>query len=339
MTSRQPWFIGLMLALAVGLLAPLAAQTPVPAALSAPPQAPATPTEVRVSVHINDIQQVNLRTHSFYADLYVGFRWRDPGLAPAKTVTWMNPFQLWAHVSRPMTDGPRALANGDLFEWVRTRGEFNVTLPLHKYPFDRQTLVAEFADRSHPSSRMIYVLDGVTIADDISLPGYRTGKPRLTISEIQGLGVVEDLMGLPDEDFTRVRIEIPIERPWLPYAVKLLLPLFVATACAALMFLVPPQFVEARVGLGITSVLILVALQLTLNADLPEVDYLMALDKLYLASYLFDFVAIGAVAWATSRHLHDLSGPAIRAFDRRTLAVLSVGYVALAVLALTTSGG
>ena len=333
MTSRLPWVIGLMLALAAGLV-PLAAQTPAPS----PPGAPTRPAEVRVSIHINDIQQVSLRTHSFYADLYVGFRWRDPDLAPAKTLTWMNPFQLWAHISRPMTGGPRTLPNGDLFEWVRNRGEFNVTLPLHKYPFDRQILVAEFADRSNPSSRMTYVLDGATIADDISLPGYRTGKPRLTISEIQGLGAVEDLMGLPDEDFTRIRIELPIERPWLPYAVKLLLPLFMATACAALMFLVPPRFVEARIGLGITSVLILVALQLTLNADLPEVDYLMVLDKLYLASYLFDFAAIGAVAWATSRHLHDLSGSAIRALDRRILAGLSAGYVVLAVLALTTSG-
>lgn len=341
MTSRLPWLIGLMLALAAGVLVPLAAQTPVPAPppALALPGSPTGPSEVRVSVHINDIQQVNLRTHSFYADIYVGFRWRDPDLSPAKTLTWMNPFQLWAHISRPMTDGPRRLANGDLFEWVRNRGEFNVALPLHQYPFDRQLLVAEFADRDVPSSRMTYVLDDVTIADDIGLPGYDTGTPRLTIAKTHGLGAVEHLAGDPDQDFTRVRIEIPIERPWLPYAVKLLVPLFVATACGALMFMVPPQFVEARIGLGITSVLILVALQLTLNSDLPDVDYLMALDKLYLASYLFDFVAIGAVAWATSRHLHDLSGPAIRAFDRRTLAALSAGYVVLAVLALTTSGG
>ena len=48
MTSRQPWFVGLMLALAVGLLAPLAAQTPAPAPPPTPPQAPTKPTEVRV---------------------------------------------------------------------------------------------------------------------------------------------------------------------------------------------------------------------------------------------------------------------------------------------------
>lgn len=338
MTSRLPWFVGLMLALAVALLAPLAAQTP---ALPppAPPQAPGKAAEVRVSVHINDIQQVNLRTHSFYADIYVGFRWRDPAMEPAKTMTWMNPFQLWAHISRMMNDAPRTLPDGDLFEWVRNRGEFNVTLPLHQYPFDRQLLVAEFSDRAVMSSRMTYVLEGVSIAEDIGLPGYQVGKPRLVAYKTHGLGSIEHLEGQPDDDFPRVRIEIPIERPWLPYAVKLLVPLFVATACGALMFMVPPQFVEARIGLGITSVLILVALQLTLNSDLPEVDYLMALDKLYLASYLFDFGAIGAVAWATSRHLHDLSGPEIRAFDRKTLAALSAGYAVLAVLALTTSGG
>jgi hypothetical protein len=313
-----------MLALAGALAAPLAAQTP------------PKPAEVRVSVHINDIQQVSLRTHSFYADFYVGFRWLDPDLEPAKTLTWMNPYQLWAHVSRPMTDGPRRLPDGDLFEWVRYRGEFNIALPLHNYPFDRQLLVAEFADRALTSSRMVYVMEKITIADDIKLPGYDIGTPRLDATHAAGLGAIDDLSGPPAENFIHARIEVPISRPWLPYAVKLLLPLFIATGCAALMFLVPAQFVEARMGLGITSVLILVALQLTLNADLPEVDYLMMLDRLYLAGYLFDFAAIAAVTWSTTRYLHDLAGPGIRALDRKLIAGLGAGYVALVVLALTS---
>ena len=90
-------------------------------------------------------------------------------------------------------------------------------------------------------------------------------------------------------------------------------------------------------GLGITSVLILVALQLTLNSDLPDVDYLMDLDKLYLSSYVFDFAAIGLVAWGTHRHLDDLQGPAIRALDARILTGLGVGYVLLAALVLLPS--
>ena len=36
-------------------------------------------------------------------------------------------------------------------------------------------------------------------------------------------------MGSADSAFTRLRIEIPIERPRVPYAVKLPLPLFLAT--------------------------------------------------------------------------------------------------------------
>jgi hypothetical protein len=295
----------------------------------------AAPAEVRVSVHIADIQQVNLRTHSFYADVYVGFRWSDPALEPAKTFTWVNPFQLWAHVARPMTDGPRKLANGDLFEWVRHRGEFNVTLQLHQYPFDRQTLVAEFADRDIPSSRMVYVLEGITFAEDLSLPGYVTGKPRLVNIGTLDLGAIEKLLGMPEDDASHARIEIPIVRPWLVYAIKMLLPLFVATGCGALMFLVPARFVEARIGLGITSVLILVALQLTLNSDLPEVDYLTLLDKLYITSYLFDFIAIALVAWATGRHLGNLNSSALAALERRMLFGLGSAYVVITSLTVT----
>jgi hypothetical protein len=105
------------------------------------------------------------------------------------------------------------------------------------------------------------------------------------------------------------------------------------------MFWVPPQFVEGRVGLGITSVPILVALQLTLNADLPDVDYLMMLDKLYIAGYLFDFAALACVAWLTNRYLHDLSGARVIALDHRMLVVLVSAFCVLVLLALTTSGG
>ncbi len=100
---------------------------------------------------------------------------------------------------------------------------------------------------------------------------------------------------------------------------------------AALSLLVHPKYVEGRIGIGITALLTLVALQITSNDDLPEVDYLILLDKLYILSYAFvvlTMVMIVRNSWV------DASGniaAAVKA-DRRALAGLSVAYFTCATL-------
>ena len=62
-----------------------------------------------------------------------------------------------------------------------------------------------------------------------------------------------------------------------------------------------PRYVEGRIGLGITALLTLVALQLTSGASLPDVDYLMMIDKIYLLAYLFIILALARVVMTSWR--------------------------------------
>jgi hypothetical protein len=81
--------------------------------------------------------------------------------------------------------------------------------------------------------------------------------------------------------------------------VKAFLPVLLIVICASLIFFIMPSRVDGRIGLGITALLTLVALQLTASSSLPEVGYLMLIDKIYLASYAFIIAALGRVV-ATS---------------------------------------
>ena len=65
------------------------------------------------------------------------------------------------------------------------------------------------------------------------------------------------------------------------------------------MFLLAPTYVDARVDVGITSLLTIVALQMTFNQDLPDVGYLMLMDKVYLSSYGFVIFGLGVVVRTT----------------------------------------
>ena len=123
-------------------------------------------------------------------------------------------------------------------------------------------------------------------------------------------------------------MSIPVTRPVVAMSIKTFVPIGLIVVCAALVFFVRPRYVEGRIGLGITALLTLVALQLTSGASLPDVDYLMMLDKIYLLAYLFIIIALARVV-ATSWGGADRSrGARSRARDRIWVAVLLATYVA-----------
>lgn len=67
--------------------------------------------------------------------------------------------------------------------------------------------------------------------------------------------------------------------------IRLLVCFLVNVLAAALSLLLDPTHVEARVGLSLTALLTLVAMQFTMQTGLVEVAYLTLLDHIYLLSY------------------------------------------------------
>ena len=88
-----------------------------------------------------------------------------------------------------------------------------------------------------------------------------------------------------------------------------------------------PRYVEGRIGLGITALLTLVALQLTSGASLPDVDYLMMIDKIYLLAYLFIILALARVVMTSWRGDAEAEASISRS-DRLWVGVLLAAYVA-----------
>jgi hypothetical protein len=250
---------------------------------------PAAPTEVIVGVYLNDIQQLDLQTHSYVMDFYLWFRWQNPDVNPQATLEFMNPYQLWGHINTPLYEAPQDLPDGWKYTAIRYQGQFNSKLPLEKYPFDTQNLIMEFEDNSSGSGGLKFVPDKnpITINPELTLPGYLLGKPTLIVADKPYPTNFGDTRLTQLEPYSHVTINVPVHRPWFTYAIKVILPIFLVAACAALVFWIHPSYVEGRIGMGITALLTLVALQLTSNSQLPEVDYLMMIDMLFIAAYFF----------------------------------------------------
>lgn len=290
------------------------------------------PSVVKVGALINDIQQLDLQSHSYNVDMYIWFKWDEPEINPARSFEFLNAFEFWGHILTYETSKPEVLPDGTLYQVIRNQGKFNTKLPLERYPFDTQHLRVELEDSTATEDGIVFEpdTDPIALSRDLTIPGWDVGDPTLSVISNQ----YESNFGDPRTDdvtYSRAIIDLPLARPAGTYSLKLLLPMLLVALTAALSLAVHPKYVEGRIAVGITALLTLVALQITSNSSLPEVDYLILLDKLYILSYAFVVLTMAMIvrnSWV------DASGnvdAAIRA-DRRGLALLVGGYIVAAVL-------
>lgn len=303
------------------------------ALLAGPPQAtPAAPPvphpiPVTVGAYVNDIQNVDVKTHSYNLDVYIWFRWREPSIKPGSTFEFMNPYETWGHVKTGQNDEPEKLPNGEYYQEVRTQGRFRTKFDLTSYPFDRQVLLVELEDAELPARDLVFVPDSVPVRINpaLVLPGFDLGAPQLEVTNFK----YPTNFGDPRESdltYSRVKLEIPMARPVLSYVIKVILPVFFVLLVVALMFMLHPRNVEAQLALGVTALLTLVALQLTSNANLPEVGYLVLIDKLYLSAYLFVISSLSVIVATTWLINRDQEARAA-GINRRFFVGLSLVYL------------
>jgi hypothetical protein len=318
---------------------PAAAASEKERAANAAAREPAGPRKdvVRIGALINDIQQLDLQSHSYNVDMYIWFKWRNPKIDPAHSFEFLNAFELWGHILTYETGEPERLPDGSYYQVIRNQGKFNAKLPLERYPFDTQHMVVALEDSHRDASELVFVPDDdpIALSRDLTIPGWDIGDPSLRVVD----NTYASNFGDPTYDeitYSRVVFDLPVTRPTGTYALKLLLPMLLVALTALLSLSVHPRYVEGRIGIGITALLTLVALQLTSNSSLPEVNYLLLLDKLYILSYAFVVVTLAMIV----RHSWiDVEGDVLRArqVDRRSIAVLTVSYFAIAALLFVQS--
>ncbi len=292
--------------------------------------APSTPGKVTVGLYVNDIQDVDFKTNSYIVDLYVWFRWRDKTLDPMKSVEFMNIFASENQQKTVLLDSAKEMPDGSLYNIFRYQGRFSKKFRLEKYPFDTQALEFVLEDSVQPASLQTFVADttAITINPMLTLPGYRFATPHMSVIDYTYPTNFGDLSSANAETYSRVVVSVPITRPMFTLAIKTFGPILLIVVCATLVFFINPHFVEGRIGLAITALLTLVAIQFTAAASLPDADYFTMLDKLYLLSYAFIIAALVRVVVTSWRIAGepDMADLAVSSGDHGWGAALLVLY-------------
>ncbi len=286
------------------------------------------PSEVTIGAYINDIQGINLGNNTHVEDFYVWYRWKEKDQDPSKGIEYMNPASAVDHSNAKQYDPPIAQPNGEWYTVFHHQGAFSSKFPLQNYPFDHQILTIEIEDAQLGADQRVFVPDKIPVKLDaaIHLPGYEIGEPGLTVRPNTYPMNFGDMSATGATTYSRATITIPVRRPWVAGVLKVLLPIGLILISAILGLAVRPDHVEARIGLGITSLLTMVALQFTSAANLPEVSYLMLIDKVYIASYMVIIAVLGIIvrdSWAV-----DTRGVAsVAKWNRRAVVLLVSAYL------------
>ena len=193
---------------------------------------------------------------------------------------------------------PRFLVdtNGTITYARRVLVEVANPLDLRDFPFDRHRFRLTLWPTLSRSDELVFhpLSRSLTIHQNLSLLGWEVGNVVASAREDSRVG----RMG----SYSRYDVDIEFIRDWGYYAWKLGVPLFLIVLMAYTVYFIPPTGVAQQVGVGMTSMLTLIAYMLALGNSLPKISYLTRADKLFVGCAVLVFLgllkAILTTVWA-----------------------------------------
>jgi hypothetical protein len=284
------------------------------------PDATGPPTVVGLGIFFQDVALLSDVDQTLDTDVYVIARWRDPRLADATRGDFsvecpVPEGRLWIPAVEPenlrgrqsfyptrfLVDGRGVVTFGRRL-WVK----LSYPLDFRDFPLDRHRWrVTLWPVLARTDEILFHPLRRATgMSDQLSIQGWRVGAPRAEAGT--GSRV------LRSGSFARFDVELPLERNWSYHAWKLGVPLTLIVLMAYGVYFIPASAVPQQIGLGMTSMLTLIAYMLTLGGTLPRISYLTRADRFFVGSAILVFLglvkAVAAIALAQR--------PEARALDR-----------------------
>lgn len=188
------------------------------------------------------------------------------------------------------------------------QGDFYFNPDYSSYPFDIQSLNITIENSLIPSSELTFRVDSNSFiksgADSkyygLSNDLLKTKNTNFNISKSEittQQGIYNSNFGdpeFPNESiYSRLNIGISINRSFVPFITKLIIPLAIILFLVYFVFFIPADKIDIAAGLTVTSLLSAIAFQLSVNSDLPEIGYIIYVDKVFYSCYFLIALSMG----------------------------------------------
>lgn len=273
---------------------------------------PAESVEVKVSAYLIDLTKIDGAEQLFNADVVVRLQWNDPRLADASAgVRKMSRDGLWhPHLAIANQSDVKALLpevveispEGDVILRQRLLGDYTARFDLHDFPNDKQSLGIHIVAQGYTPEQVHFVLD----------PDFTGRAEELTIADwaIGAVNVKNHPYVIPTMgSVAGVRLEFHAERHLSYYAATIFASAAIIVCMAWMVFWMPPEAINPRISISVTSMLTLIAHRFVVGGSLPKLSYLTQMDFFLLGStfmVLLGLIGVVTVARVSSRGCPEL---------------------------------
>ena len=261
-------------------------------------------------LYLNEVLRVNIAQPSFTADFYYWMRYAKPdGTKAPDTEKDADPEKI---VFPDLVQGSpeeitlssqSAQPDGTLYRLWHMRGEFKNDFDFHHFPLDRQTLTLRFLNAQADSSRIVYVKDreepgGIEPEPFRNLTQWdatAVNQQRYASRTRSGLGAGQAAGLEQGRELSGYNYSVELRRNAVSAMTKTMLPLAVMTLImyAALFF--PHGLVKETVTVVITVALSGTVLLSSINAQLGDAGYILAVEYVFYVFFalcLFSIVGV-----------------------------------------------
>ncbi len=306
--------------------------------LSEMTQIPPSAIQVKVGVYPIDIYEVDFTTNTYRVDAYVWYDWVGD-INPMETMEFVNAVEI-----TKTYDGPVTEYNGIKHQSLRINARFYQPFDLRNFPLDKQSLNMEIEDTSDIYQDVVYVPDDKNsgYGARMAIPGWQVNKlsTQMFINDY-GTNFGDSEKGIEASKYSNLRFTIEMTRNSNYFYWKLLLPLMIVLITNWFSLLLNPRIVEVRMAMPATALLTTIFLQMAYTDKLPELSYMVLLDKLYVIVYILIVVSFAQIV--TMDRFMDEEDPStitkIMRIDRMSVVIQIVIFISLLTYFIVTMNG
>ncbi|CAJ0596814.1 unnamed protein product [Cylicocyclus nassatus] len=248
------------------------------------------PIEVNITAHITTISAITEVSMDYTLDLYLRQIWKDPRLAwesdeqssltigidMVKTIWTPDTFfpnekKSFFHEATSHNSFLRIDNHGNVLRSIRLTVTANCPMNLHTFPLDVQECALEIESYGYSTRDIIYHWHGpnaVTIDENVHLAHFSIGDHYH----------IERVISLSTGNYSRLSAYFTFKRNLGFYLIQIYFPSSLIVVISWVSFWLNREAVQARVAIGVTTVLTMTTLMTSTNASLPKVSYVKSLD-------------------------------------------------------------
>jgi branched-chain amino acid transport system substrate-binding protein len=233
--------------------------------------------KVYISINVNDIDHIDTKNQTFDAEYYLWLKWSQGGRS-GKRIEYMNSIE-----TRNIMEDDWNQDSLQRFS-AKVRGTFKSHFDVSNYPFDKQILKIRISDYDFKNDELKYIVETEKIALSKEIFNDEWN--------IKLIGATEKIEHISEEYFSVFEYQLEIKRKSFSVFIKIILPLYIIMAIAFLNLFINKKELEAGIGLGISSLLSIIALHFSIASQLPDVNYPTKVDLIFVVSFFFNLLLI-----------------------------------------------